>query len=191
MAQLSTLGCSVLMKHLLIIPLLVVFAITSSCSRRSDLTGMWFGRHQIDSSTDGPGSFISRPSKTFCKLIESSGQLTGSITQFGTDEPAFINTEKLQGTVTKKAIEWKSGGSYESAQTKRRYVTVFRGVRDGDTITGKWEQTWDVDGKTAIYTGTVELKKQPNKSPEPTAVGAFSSAVAVHATSRRWLSFLR
>ena len=33
--------------------------------------------------------------------------------------------------------------------------------------------------------------KSPNKSPEPTAVGAFSSAVAVHVASRRWLSFLR
>ena len=31
----------------------------------------------------------------------------------------------------------------------------------------------------------------PNKSPEPTAVGACSSAVAVHVASRRWLSFLR
>ncbi len=31
----------------------------------------------------------------------------------------------------------------------------------------------------------------PNKSPEPTAVGAGSSAIAVHATSRRWLSFFR
>ena len=31
----------------------------------------------------------------------------------------------------------------------------------------------------------------PNKSPKPTAVGAFSSAVAVHVTSRRWLSFFR
>jgi len=31
----------------------------------------------------------------------------------------------------------------------------------------------------------------PNKSPEPTAVGAVSSAVAVHVASRRWLSFLR
>src|ERR1035437_2175238 len=31
----------------------------------------------------------------------------------------------------------------------------------------------------------------PNKSPEPTAVGPFSSAIAVHAASRRWLSFLR
>ena len=29
----------------------------------------------------------------------------------------------------------------------------------------------------------------PNKSPEPTAVGAGSSAIAVHAASRRWLSF--
>jgi len=31
----------------------------------------------------------------------------------------------------------------------------------------------------------------PNKSPEPTAVGAVSSAVAVHFASRRWLSFFR
>ncbi len=31
----------------------------------------------------------------------------------------------------------------------------------------------------------------PNKSPEPTAVGAGRSAVAVHAASRRWLSFFR
>ena len=30
----------------------------------------------------------------------------------------------------------------------------------------------------------------PNKSPEPTAVGAVRSAIAVHAASRRWLSFL-
>jgi hypothetical protein len=30
-----------------------------------------------------------------------------------------------------------------------------------------------------------------NKSPEPTAVGAVSSAIAVQAASRRWLSFLR
>ncbi len=34
-------------------------------------------------------------------------------------------------------------------------------------------------------------KMTPNKSPEPTAVGAVSSAVAVHAASRRWLSFFR
>jgi hypothetical protein len=31
--------------------------------------------------------------------------------------------------------------------------------------------------------------KKPSKSPEPTALGAVSSAVAVHVTSRRWLSF--
>jgi hypothetical protein len=30
-----------------------------------------------------------------------------------------------------------------------------------------------------------------NKSPEPTAVGAGRSAVAVHVAGRRWLSFLR
>ena len=31
----------------------------------------------------------------------------------------------------------------------------------------------------------------PNQSPEPTAVGAGRSAIAVHVASRRWLSFLR
>ncbi len=31
----------------------------------------------------------------------------------------------------------------------------------------------------------------PNQSPEPTAVGAVSSAIAVHVTNRRWLSFFR
>jgi hypothetical protein len=33
--------------------------------------------------------------------------------------------------------------------------------------------------------------QRPNKSPEPTAVGASGSAIAVHAASRRWLSFFR
>ena len=157
------------MKKSYIIPLLVALAITSSCSRHSGLTGMWAGTHQLDSSTDGPSSFISSPSKTFCKLVESGGQLTGSITQFGTDAAAFLNTEKLQGTATKKAIEWKSGGLFENARTKRHYETVFHGVRDGDTISGSFKQTWDIDGKTVIYTGTVELKKQPNTALEPTA----------------------
>jgi hypothetical protein len=34
-------------------------------------------------------------------------------------------------------------------------------------------------------------KPTPNQSPEPTAVGAGSSAIAVHVASRRWLSFFR
>jgi hypothetical protein len=37
----------------------------------------------------------------------------------------------------------------------------------------------------------IDIDQWPNKSPEPTAVGAGSSAVAVHAASRRWLSFFR
>src|SRR5450759_2313202 len=35
------------------------------------------------------------------------------------------------------------------------------------------------------------IETWPNKSPEPTAVGAVSSDVAVNVESRRWLSFLR
>ena len=37
----------------------------------------------------------------------------------------------------------------------------------------------------------LKMKYRPNKSPEPAAVGAVSSAVAVHVASRRWLSFFR
>jgi predicted acyltransferase len=37
----------------------------------------------------------------------------------------------------------------------------------------------------------LSMTTTPNKSPEPTAVGACSSAVAVPAASRRWLSFFR
>jgi hypothetical protein len=38
------------------------------------------------------------------------------------------------------------------------------------------------------FTGQVTMDMPPNQSPEPTAVTA---AVAVHAASRRWLSFFR
>ena len=34
-------------------------------------------------------------------------------------------------------------------------------------------------------------RMMPNKSPEPTAVGACRSAIAVRVASRRWLSFFR
>jgi hypothetical protein len=48
------------------------------------------------------------------------------------------------------------------------------------------------DGDFDLFPDMDEMiTTQPNKSPEPTADGAVSSAIAVHATSRRWLSFFR
>jgi len=47
-------------------------------------------------------------------------------------------------------------------------------------------QRFDLTGFIMDFTSLM-----PNKSPEPTAVGAVSSAIAVHATGRRWLSFFR
>jgi hypothetical protein len=38
---------------------------------------------------------------------------------------------------------------------------------------------------------TIGMLMMPNQSPELNPVGAVSSAIAVHATSRRWLSFFR
>ena len=46
----------------------------------------------------------------------------------------------------------------------------------------------DSDGTRQVESSQTML---PNKSPEPTAVGAGRSAIAVHAASRRWLSFFR
>ena len=45
--------------------------------------------------------------------------------------------------------------------------------------------------RSEIYKFLVQIMLLPNKSPEPTAVGAGSSAIAVHVASRRWLSFFR
>jgi hypothetical protein len=42
-----------------------------------------------------------------------------------------------------------------------------------------------------LFMLTVNLTVWPNQSPEPTAVGDVRSAIAVHAASRRWLSFFR
>ena len=197
MAQLSTLGCLTFMKKPLVITLLVVLAILVASviafyySRHSSLSGMWAGTHQITSSTDGPGSFNSKECRTFCRIKVSNRQVTGAITMFGLDAHAFDYTEELHGTIQNHVIEWKSDRSLETAKPPRQYETVFRGVRDGDTITGSFEQTWKhIDGKTVTYGGTVELKKQPNKSPEPTPV-TFSVPHSRLTVSAAWLSFLR
>ena len=42
-----------------------------------------------------------------------------------------------------------------------------------------------------IWIESFAMTTTPNKSPEPTAVGACRSAVAVHAAVRRWLGFFR
>jgi hypothetical protein len=42
-----------------------------------------------------------------------------------------------------------------------------------------------------VFDISEKMTTMPNKSPEPTAVGAVRSAVAVHVASRRWLSFFR
>lgn len=124
---------------------------------------MWTGTHQIDSSTDGPTSFNSKQCKTFCKLTEGKGQLTGSITEFGMDAVAFQDTEELHGTISNNVVEWTSSKSWEKAGKKVQYESIFHGVRNGDTISGRFVQTWDEDGKTTTYEGTVELKRTPEK----------------------------
>ena len=44
---------------------------------------------------------------------------------------------------------------------------------------------------TVAICGRLVMSRWPNKSPEPTADSALSSAFAVHVAHRRWLSFFR
>ena len=53
---------------------------------------------------------------------------------------------------------------------------------------GEFEELFTVP---SIYMRLERVSEWPNKSPEPTAVGAGCSAIAVHVAGRRWLSFLR
>lgn len=85
---------------------------------------------------------------------------------------------------------WSSNDYYFKVRLDNKKALNF------DILTGKLcrverldnhERLVPEEGAGSIGTGgSVE-----QKSPEPTAVGAVRSAVAVHVTSRRWLSFLR
>lgn len=145
------------MKTIALISILA-FAILSLNAQET----MWEGTHRLVSSTDGIDSFKPSKSKTLCQITEKAGQLTGLITRFGENvHDISQGTEKLNGTIRKQIIEWKSCGSVEDAQKKKRqYETIFRGVRDGDTIVGYFEQTWNEKGKASVtYRGILELNK--------------------------------
>src|ERR1035437_8038626 len=63
------------------------------------------------------------------------------------------------------------------------YPTGRRGLRRNRNV-------W-VAASSDLSHFKLESTPPPNKSPEPTAVGPFSSAFAVHVVGRRWLSFRR
>jgi hypothetical protein len=150
------------MKTIALIALLIGTVFTLNAQETT-----WEGTHRIVSSTDGNGSFNPRKAKTYCQMTEKDGHLTGSITEFGVDaaENGLVKsagTEKLQGAIDRQIIEWKSGRTWEDEKTgKHHYETIFRGVRDGDSLVGYFEQTWDVQGKAPVtYRGIVDLKKK-------------------------------
>jgi hypothetical protein len=60
------------------------------------------------------------------------------------------------------------------------------GSHSGQVLSRRIGERWDLP--YFIMNFTISW---PNKTLEPTADGAVSSAVAVHAASRRWLSFFR
>jgi hypothetical protein len=72
------------------------------------------------------------------------------------------------------------------AVTRWRWPSLVAPQPSDSSIAIAWLQRRDF---TMGYYDT--MKMPPNKSPEPTAVGAVSSAVAVHVASRRWLSLFR
>ena len=149
------------MKAIALISILIGATLTLNAQEST-----WEGTHRIVSSTAGIDSFKPTKSKTFCQIAEKDGQLAGLITRFGEDvHDISQHTEKLEGTIRKQIIEWKSRGTLDRTQkTRRQCETLFRGVRDGDTIVGYFEQTWNEQGKDPVtYRGILDLnRKQKN-----------------------------
>ena len=146
------------MKTIALISILAFHVLTVNAQET-----MWEGTHRLVSSTAGIDSFNPTKSRTFCQLTENDGQLTGLITAFGENvHDISQHPEKLKGTMRKQIIEWRSRGSLEDAQNRKRQCeTIFRGVRDGDTIVGYFEQTWDEKGKAPVtYRGILELNRK-------------------------------
>ena len=79
------------------------------------------------------------------------------------------------------AGQWYAEVTYSDAS----YMGQITAVPEPSSV------TLFLGGLIVLLAGLYRRNVPPNKSPEPTAVGAGSSAVAVHAVSRRWLSFLR
>jgi hypothetical protein len=83
------------------------------------------------------------------------------------------------------------------------YVQVLVGPNRGRVF--QVDVIWEQRGQVCLELGSPRRKGVqfafaytqvfrvvlPNKSPEPTAVGAVSSAIAVRVAGRRWLSFFR
>jgi hypothetical protein len=149
------------MKAIALISILIGATLTLNAQETT-----WEGTHRIVSSTSGIESFKPTKSKTFCQINEKNGQLSGLVTRFGEDvHDISQHTENLEGTIRKQIIEWKSRGALDRTQkTRRQSETLFRGVRDGDTIVGYFEQTWNEQGKDPVtYRGILELnRKQKN-----------------------------
>ena len=91
---------------------------------------------------------------------------------------------------------WRYTERYGRAHQKPRFLSIRGREFVGNTNEFQfiYRMVGDTISKTAITTNQPSPKLMtmtPNKSPEPTAVGACSSAIAVHVASRRWLSFFR
>ena len=74
---------------------------------------------------------------------------------------------------------------------KSRWSTYARSQKSAGRDSGSRAGSEEPITRCTEATRTNDKMTPPNKSPEPTAVGAVSSAIAVHVASRRWLSFFR
>jgi X-X-X-Leu-X-X-Gly heptad repeat protein len=94
-----------------------------------------------------------------------------------------------------------SEGSGTLAEDSGAFAEGSGTIADGSGVVADGSGTFAEDsealsegsGASAEGSGAMIFvnRHTPNKSPEPTAVSAFCSAVAVHIAGRRWLSFFR
>ena len=102
----------------------------------------------------------------------------------------FKIIEREVGFVAKPVTESAGKHAVAWAWMRRGAVAVFRLFFHEGLIGRVVSRVLSFRFSHTFYSD-VCLSLMPNKTPEPTAVGAVSSAVAVYIASRRWLSFFR
>jgi hypothetical protein len=129
-------------------------------------------------------------------LVKSSDAYSGAITR-AKSSPAVI---AVLGSPVVDGLLYTGNITVTGSTGSANLVIPIRGPKGKAklyVLATKSQNVWHYDklvvkiSETSQQIDISDKPMLPNKSPEPTAVGAGCSALAVHVASRRWLSFLR
>ena len=123
----------------------------------------------------------------------SAGEADGAISPAIAEEALKPQFDRWQGLGFRLDGEGQGRGFYHYGENIGYFAGFGAGVSNGrGWVIMSNAQKERFDPIVKAIADEFGWTRAPNrKSPEPTAVGAVSSAVAVHVASRRWLSFFR